>query len=150
VCGEGAPLAHLCCALSPVTRSGFYAWRDRPESAHTTRDRQLKVLVRASFAASKGRYGSPRRAGPWSLMVVHSNRFRTPDRGECAILDWFSRFVVGWAVSAINDRHLTLKALEVALKRRCPTGGLLHHSDQGCTYASEDYERPMRTVLPAR
>jgi hypothetical protein len=33
----------------------------------------------------------------------------------------------------VNDRHLTLKAL----KRRCPTIGLLHHSDQGCPYASE-------------
>ena len=57
-----------------------------------------------------------------------------------AILDLFSRFIVGWAVSAVNDRHLTIKALEMALKRRCPEAGLLHHSDQGCTYASEDYQ----------
>jgi putative transposase len=62
------------------------------------------------------------------------------------ILDLFSRFVVGWAVSAVNDRHLTLKALEAALKRRCPGIGLLHHSDQGSTYASEDYQ----DVLAAR
>jgi transposase InsO family protein len=40
----------------------------------------------------------------------------------------------------VNDRHLTIKALEMALKRRCPELGLLHHSDQGCTYASEDYQ----------
>jgi len=58
-----------------------------------------------------------------------------------AILDLFSRFVVGWAVSASNDRHLALKALDMALKRRCPDVGLLHHSDQGCTYASADYQR---------
>ena len=58
-----------------------------------------------------------------------------------AILDLFSRFVVGWAVSAVNDRHLTLKALGMAVKRRCPATGLLHHSDRGCTYASEDYQR---------
>ncbi len=57
-----------------------------------------------------------------------------------AMLDLFSRFVVGWAVSAVNDRHLTMKALDMALKRRCPSAGLLHHSDQGCTYASEDYQ----------
>jgi transposase InsO family protein len=62
------------------------------------------------------------------------------------ILDLFSRFVVGWAVSAVNDRHLTIKALEMALKRRCPEIGLLHHSDQGSTYASEDYQ----DVLVAR
>jgi putative transposase len=62
------------------------------------------------------------------------------------ILDLFSRFVVGWAVSAVNDRHLTIKALEMALKRRCPEIGLLHHSDQGSTYASEDYQ----DILDAR
>jgi putative transposase len=56
-----------------------------------------------------------------------------------AVLDLFSRFIVGWAVSAVNDQHVTIKALEMALKRRCPDVGLLHHSDQGCTYASEDY-----------
>jgi len=57
-----------------------------------------------------------------------------------AILDLFSRFIVGWAVSAVNDRHLTIAALEAALTRRCPDIGLLHHSDQGSTYASEDYQ----------
>jgi putative transposase len=57
-----------------------------------------------------------------------------------SILDLYSRFVVGWAISAINDRHLTLRALEMALKRRCPGIGLLHHSDQGSPYASEDYQ----------
>ena len=62
------------------------------------------------------------------------------------ILDLFSRFIVGWAVSAVNDRHLTIKALEMAVKRRCPEIGLLHHSDQGCTYASEDYQ----SLLTAR
>jgi transposase InsO family protein len=56
-----------------------------------------------------------------------------------AILDLFSRVVVGWAVSAVNDRHLTLAALTMALNRRCPETGLLHHSDRGSTYASEDY-----------
>ncbi len=63
-----------------------------------------------------------------------------------AILDLYSRFIVGWAVGAANDRHLTITALEMALKRRGPEAGLLHHSDQGCTYASEDY----RTILAAR
>ena len=63
-----------------------------------------------------------------------------------AILDLFSRFIVGWAVSAVNDRHVTIKALEMALKRRCPDIGLLHPSDQGCTYASEDYQ----DILEAR
>jgi transposase InsO family protein len=62
------------------------------------------------------------------------------------LVDLYSRFVVGWALSAVNDRHLTIRALGSALRRRCPEAGLLHHSDQGCTYASEDYQK----ILEAR
>jgi transposase InsO family protein len=62
-----------------------------------------------------------------------------------AILDLYSRFVVGWAISAVNDRRLTLKALEMAVRRRCPEPGLLHHSDRGCTYTCEDYQRYLAT-----
>ena len=53
------PLTKLCRWLG-VTPSGFYAWRQRPESTHAREDRRLKVLVQASFAESKQRYGSPR------------------------------------------------------------------------------------------
>ena len=52
-------VSELCRALE-VAPSGYYAWCRRPESAHAKRDRQLRVLVRASFEASKHRYGSPR------------------------------------------------------------------------------------------
>ena len=58
-----------------------------------------------------------------------------------AVLDLYSRFVVGWAVSAVNDRRLTIQALEMALARRTPAPGLLLHSDRGCTYTAEDYQR---------
>ena len=58
-----------------------------------------------------------------------------------ALLDLFSRLVVGWALSAVNDRHLVLRALRMAIERRCPDAGLLHHSDRGSPYASEDYQR---------
>ena len=60
-----------------------------------------------------------------------------------AVLDLYSRLIVGWAISAVNDRHLTLRALDQALQRRDPHAGLLHHSDQGSTYASEDYRRTL-------
>lgn len=57
------------------------------------------------------------------------------------ILDLFSRYIVGWALSPANDRFMTMKALDMAIKHRCPEAGLLHHSDQGSTYASEDYQK---------
>jgi hypothetical protein len=46
-------------------------------------------------------------------------------------------------VQKFLDRHLTLEALDMALRRRCPDAGLVHHSDQGSTYASEDYQREL-------
>lgn len=55
------------------------------------------------------------------------------------ILDLFSRMIVGWALSAINNRYLAIRALDMALLRRGPEAGLLHHTDQGSPYASEDY-----------
>jgi len=55
------------------------------------------------------------------------------------ILDLFSRAVVGWALSTHITRHLTLQALTMALGRRRPPQGLLHHSDRGSQYASADY-----------
>ena len=194
------PIATMCDVLG-VSTAGYYAWCRRPPSRHARRDQQLRVLVHASFTASKGRYGSPRihrdlrddhqqrvsRKRVIRLMQADGLKARVRKRFTCttmsdhdqpvaanlldrqftaeapnqrwvgdttefvigengklylaAILDLFSRFIVGWAVSAINDRHLTLKALQMALKRRCPAAGLLHHSDQGCTYASDDYQR---------
>ncbi|WP_237245645.1 MULTISPECIES: IS3 family transposase [Sorangium] len=61
------------------------------------------------------------------------------------ILDLFSRRVVGWAANAINDRALALAALTLALAARRPATGLVHHSDRGSPYASDDY----RAVLGA-
>ena len=53
------PVRTLCRALE-VSPSGFSAWCRRPESAHAQRDRQLRVLSRASPEASRCTYGSPR------------------------------------------------------------------------------------------
>jgi len=58
-----------------------------------------------------------------------------------AIVDLFSRFVVGWGLSAVNDRRLALRALDMAVRRRTPADGLLQHTDQGSPYASEDYQK---------
>jgi transposase InsO family protein len=56
-----------------------------------------------------------------------------------AILDLFSRAVVGWATSSTNDTELALEALEQAVRQRRPPVGLVHHSDRGSPYASHDY-----------
>jgi putative transposase len=53
------PVAVMCRMLE-VSRGGFYAWRNRPESTRSREDRRLLVKVKASHAASRETYGSPR------------------------------------------------------------------------------------------
>ena len=190
----------ILCRCLRVTPSGFYAWAKRGLSTRAQRDLQLRIKIRAFFAASGNRYGRPRlwkdlqedgeavsekrvarlmhedgiqgrvrrrfklttmsdhddpiapnvldrqftAAAPNQRWVGDTTEFVIGDSGKlylAAILDLFSRYVVGWAISAVNDRRVTLAALEMAVQRRCPDPGLLHHSDRGCTYTCEDYQK---------
>jgi len=56
-----------------------------------------------------------------------------------ALLDLYSRRVVGWATSDSLSTKLALDALAMAVRARRPPPGVIHHSDRGCQYASEDY-----------
>jgi putative transposase len=55
------------------------------------------------------------------------------------VLDAYSRSVIGWALDRTLEDDLTLAALRMALDRRLPAPGLIHHSDRGSQYASQDY-----------
>lgn len=57
------------------------------------------------------------------------------------VLDLFSRRVVGWSMSDRITRQLALDALTMGLSLRQPHRGLLHHSDRGSAYASDDYRK---------
>ena len=56
-----------------------------------------------------------------------------------AILDACSRKVIGYAVSRSLETGLALEALRMAISRRRPLPGVIHHSDQGIQYACEEY-----------
>jgi putative transposase len=58
-----------------------------------------------------------------------------------AILDAWSRKVVGYAISRSMDARVAIAALKVALRRREPPKGCIHHSDRGSQYASEAYRK---------
>jgi putative transposase len=63
-----------------------------------------------------------------------------------ALLDAFSRRVVGWELSSQIDTDLTLAALEGAIARRQPMPGLSHHSDHGVQYASTRYVERLAAI----
>jgi transposase InsO family protein len=63
-----------------------------------------------------------------------------------AVLDLFSRKVVGWAMDTQMTAALPLQALRMALRRRQPQPGLLHHSDRGSQYASYVYQAVLHSA----
>ena len=60
------------------------------------------------------------------------------------VLDAFSRRVVGWAVDQWLHAPLAIAALDKAIALRKPLPGLVHHSDRGVQYASEEYVKRLR------
>lgn len=193
---EAWPIEVQCESLG-VSRSGYYAWKGRPDPARARADAELAVEIKAAHKTGRGAYGSPRvhrelrangyRVGKKRVERImreegicgrKKRRFRrttdskhpdpiapnildrnfdveVPDTAWvtdvtyiwtlegwlylAAILDLYSRRVVGWATSANNDRALALEALARATTSRKPAVGLLHHSDRGSVYASSDY-----------
>jgi putative transposase len=105
----------------------------------TTRDRELSVApnrLKQDFTA----------AAPNQRWVADMTYVRT---GEgwlyvAVILDLYSRKVVGWSTSARLQRDLVLEALKMAVGRRTPSSGLIHHSDRGSQYASLDFQEALK------
>jgi len=187
------------CQMLEVTRSGYYAWRDRPASARAQRRTAVTERIEEIFDASGGTYGSPRltvelkdqgltvsantvakymRAAGIAVMPAKRFQPRTTDsdhphpiapnvldrdftaaapnqKWACdltyvwtdegwlylsVVLDLFSRKVVGWGMSENLRARGVTEALTMALARRRPGAGLLHHSDRGVQYACGDYQ----------
>jgi len=63
------------------------------------------------------------------------------------VIDLFSRRIVGWAMSSRMTSELVLDALEMAIQRRRPPAGLLHHSDRGSQYTGRAYQQLLKDNL---
>jgi transposase InsO family protein len=118
------------CDVLGVSRSGYYAWKGRPEAERVTEDAELVVEIKAAHKTGRGAAWVTDVTYVWTLegwlyLAV--------------ILDLFSRRVVGWSASANNDRALAFSALHRATTARAPAPGMVHHSDRGSVYASADY-----------
>ena len=106
--------------------------------ATTDSEHQLEVapnLLERDFTAS----------APNQRWVGDITYLKTPEGWLylAVIIDLFSRFVVGWSLSTVIDRHMVLKALEMGLKRRGTLDGAMFHSDRGSQYASEDHRKAL-------
>jgi transposase InsO family protein len=192
----------ILCEVLGVSRSGYYAWARRAESARIAADRALSAEIQAAHRASRGRYGSPRVHAElcargrkvsrkrvarlmrgMGLAARRKRRFRrttdsrhgfpiapnllardftaqAPDRvwladityiwtAEgwlylAAVLDLYTRKVVGWAMAEHLGHELALAALDMAIASQRPSPGLVHHADRGVQYAAHRYRARLR------
>jgi putative transposase len=186
------------CQVLGASRSGYYAWRSRPDSRRAQANQRLLVQIREAYQLSRKTYGSPRIHAALRKKGVRGSRKRVarlmrldhiaarrarryiprttqkdpnaipapnllnqdfsspaPDRKWvsdityidtaegwlylAAVLDLFSRRVVGWAMDEHMEASLVQQAWHMAVAQRRPSADLLHHSDQGSQYTSEVY-----------
>jgi transposase InsO family protein len=189
----------VTCAALQVSRSGYYAWKGRPESSQSQRRAELAAKIQAVHAENRRVYGSPRicqtlraqgervsentvarimrheglRAKakrtfvPRTTDSVHDQpiapnvldrqfQVEAPNRVWAVdityiptdegwlylagIIDLYSRRIVGWSMADHIETDLVADALGMAIAGRRPGPGLLHHSDRGVQYASDDYQ----------
>jgi putative transposase len=114
-------------------------WLTRPDNNATA----APDLVRRNF-------GAP---GPDRLWIADLTYVPTSSgfMHLAVVLDAFSRAVVGWSMRSDLSTDLVVGALDMAISRRAPGRGLIHHSDQGCQYTSLAFGRRCREtgILPS-
>ena len=193
----------MMCRCVSVTRSGYYAWRDRPTSLRAQQRELVSTAVEAAYRQFKRRYGAPRltvelneRGIPCSLNHVANllkerglrarngkgfkycarveaktnvsdnllnRQFATgaPDRkwvtdityirvGRqwlflAAVLDLFSRKIIGWALDDHMRESLVLEALDMAIANRSPGKHTVIHSDRGVQYRGNEYQTALES-----
>jgi putative transposase len=110
----------------------------KPKAFHRTTDSRHAFPIAPNLLARKFEVASPNTAWVTDITYVATLEGWLY---LAAIIDLFSRKVVGWAMSEGMERQLCLSALDMALKARQPPPGLIHHSDRGSQYASTEYRR---------
>lgn len=188
----------VVCDVLDASRSGYYAWLNRPESSRSIRRKELAVAIKAVHEENRRVYGSPR---VYKALLAQGHRVcentvadimkerqvrakskkkfvpTTTDSRHCqpvaanvldrqfaasmpnekwavdityiptdqgwlylaGVMDLCSRKIVGWSMADHMKTDLVSDALTMAIARRSPCQGLLHHSDRGVQYTSDDY-----------
>lgn len=86
--------------------------------------------------------------GPNQVWVTDITYLRTGEGWVylAAVIDLWSRLVVGWAMASSLHTPLVLSALRKAERKRAPRGPVIHHSDRGSQYACGDYRRELERL----
>jgi putative transposase len=191
----------VACRVLKTSRSGYYNWAARPESARETENRQLVKMIRAIHEESRFSYGSPRVTAELRLglglevnrkrverlmrengmqgiyrrkghkNLVHAateedlvkrqftvaapgvlwltditEHFTAEGKLYCAaVMDAFSRKIIGWSMDKRQDTNLVVNALAMAVTRGQPEAdSTILHSDHGTQYTSWAFGKRLR------
>jgi len=139
-------------------------WRDLHDGGHRCSVHRVARLMRlAGLRARARRRRLPRDVGERCEAAIAANLLDRQFEAACpnkrwvadftyvptaegwlylaVVLDLYSRRVIGWSMSSAMDAQLVIDALLMAICRRGAPLELLHHSDQGSQYTSEDFQR---------
>ena len=105
-------------AFKPPTTDSKHSWRVYPNLVYGIRTTGLNQL--------------------WVADITYI-RLKEEFVFLAVLLDAHSRRVIGWAIDRHLDSSLTLRALRMAMVKRKPKPGMIHHSDRGVQYACDDY-----------
>lgn len=165
-CHHGGSQHHLSERHGAFRASGgVYGYRkvtvDLRESGEAcSRHRVLRLMQREGLRAEVGYGSKPRyRGGPVGVVANVLNRDFAPDAPNkvwvtdiiyirtyegwlylAAVMDLYSRQIVGWATRATMTSDLVLQALLAAVWKRKPEPGVMIHSDQGSQFTSDDWQ----------
>lgn len=131
---EGVSHSQLARCFS-IDRATSYRWETaKPDWTLAT----LQEALLQAFEQSEETYASRR------LLLTLTRPYIATDEGWlylAVVIDWFSRLVVGWAVSDTPDSALCIQALQLAIHRRKPTQSIVFHTDRGSQYSSQAFRQ---------
>jgi putative transposase len=133
----------ICCSINRIARlmklHGIVAVQHR--KYRPTTDSEHDFPVAPNLLGRKFHVAAPSRVWVADITYIPT------DEGWLYLateLDLYSHRIVGWSLSSRISRHLVLDALALAVGRRRPEPGLIHHSDRGVQYACGDFQKALK------
>ena len=134
-----------------VSASGYYAWVDRPLSKRAQEEVRLELEIMAAHQRNRQTYadnllGQQFKVSQPNAVWVSDITYVPTDEGWLYLAghkDLFTGELVGYAMGERMTRNLVSQSLFRALRAKRPVRGLMHHSDRGSQYCSQEYRNLM-------
>jgi len=134
--GENISLNRVARLMAEHGIQGWPRKKGRGRQRKTVRPAGIKNHLERDFTASE----------PDTKWVTDITEIPTRE-GKlylCVVLDLFSKLVIGWSMHHRQDRHMVMRAVEMAVWQRQGAASVILHSDRGCQFTSGDYQKLLK------